>query len=299
MGVISATGRGGLGIEELEDFIQTDAAVNPGNSGGALVNIHGELIGINTAILSGNGGSVGIGFAIPVSLARHVTDEIIRTGKVTRPWLGAALQEVTPDIAKAFGVDKPEGALVADVEEESPAGAAGIEPGDIIVALDEKRVADARAFHLMFGQMNPGRNAPLTILRDGRQRTLDLALKEQPKPVSTKAADAGPLLQKPSGPAFRGMAVETLDPVASEELGLSKDKKGVLLKAVAPASESEEAGLQHGDVILQINRKPVGSQSEFENMMRQAGNAAVVLFVNRGGETRYVTVRPDPRSDSQ
>src|SRR4030095_1220654 len=140
MGVISAIGRGGLGIEEIEDFIQTDAAVNPGNSGGALVNTRGELIGINTAILSPSGGNLGIGFAIPVSLARNVMDQIVRTGKVSRAWLGVALQDVTTEIAANFHLDKPRGALVADVEEESPAATAGIQAGDIILAVDQKPV---------------------------------------------------------------------------------------------------------------------------------------------------------------
>jgi serine protease Do len=292
MGVISATGRGGLGIEELEDFIQTDAAVNPGNSGGALVNMRGELIGINTAILSRSGGSVGIGFAVPISMARHVMDEIIRTGKVSRPWLGAVLQQVTPDIAKTFGVDRPAGALVADLEDGSPAAAAGIQPGDILLALNEKAIVDPRTFQLMFGQMDPGKSAQLTIFRDGRRRTLEMALKEQPTPAINKVRATERERQKPAAPVFRGMAVETIDPVASKQLG--SNKQGVFLKSVAAASESEEAGLQHGDIILQVNRQAVKSQPEFEKMIQDAGNAAVVLFVDRGGETRYVTVRRDP-----
>src|SRR5436309_8499575 len=169
MGIISATGRGGLGIEDYEDFIQTDASINPGNSGGALVNTRGELIGINTAILSPSGGNLGIGFAVPVSLARNVMDQIVRSGKVTRAWLGVALQDVTGDIAANFHLDKPRGALVADVEEGSPASKAGLQTGDIILAIDQKPVLDGRSLQLALGQMMPGKAVVLTVFRNGQE----------------------------------------------------------------------------------------------------------------------------------
>src|SRR5206468_5238015 len=170
MGIVSAIGRGGLGIEDYEDFIQTDAAVNPGNSGGALVNTRGELIGINTAILSPSGGNLGIGFAVPVSLARNVMDQIVRSGKVTRAWLGVALQDVTSDIAANFHLDKPRGALVADVEEGSPASKSGLQTGDIILAIDQKPVLDGRSLQLALGQMMPGKVVVLTVFRNGQEQ---------------------------------------------------------------------------------------------------------------------------------
>src|SRR5262249_48275966 len=157
MGIISATGRGGLGIEDYEDFIQTDAAVNPGNSGGALVNVNGELIGINTAILSGGGGNVGVGFAVPVNMARTVMNQIIKTGRVTRGWLGVAIQPMTPSIAKAIGVSgESQGALVADVAADSPAARAGLVKGDIITELNGQAVTDSRALSLKVSEMAPG-----------------------------------------------------------------------------------------------------------------------------------------------
>src|SRR5262249_41657908 len=148
---------GGLGIEEYEDFIQTDAAINPGNSGGALINTNGELIGISTAILTGSGGNQGIGFAVPVNMAHYVMEQIVSSGKVSRAYLGVAIQEVTPDIASAFKLDKAQGALIGDVAENSPASRAGLQAGDIILKLDGSDVSDSRALQLAIGQMKPGR----------------------------------------------------------------------------------------------------------------------------------------------
>src|SRR5262249_23990354 len=157
VGIISATGRGGLGIEDYEDFIQTDAAVNPGNSGGPLVNVNGELIGINTAILSGGGGNEGVGFAVPINMARTVMNQILKTGKVTRGWLGVAVQPVTPSIAKAFGVSgEARGALIADISPDSPAAHAGLAKGDIIVEMNGQPVTDSRALSLKVSEMAPG-----------------------------------------------------------------------------------------------------------------------------------------------
>jgi serine protease Do len=295
MGVISATGRGGLGIEEIEDFIQTDAAVNPGNSGGALVNTRGELIGINTAILSPSGGNLGIGFAVPVSLARDVMDQIIRTGKVTRAWLGVALQEVTADIAATFHLDKPRGALVADVEERSPASTAGIQTGDIILAIDQKPVTDARSLQLALGQMTPGKAVRLTVFRNGQERDVNVTLSEQPAQTERGSRPRGS--RQPSsaaprgGPEFRGLSVQTLDPNMAAQLGLSAKTQGVIVTDVEPGSAADDAGLQHGDVILETNRQPVRNPSEFEAAMSKNSDSGVVLLVNRGGRTHYVTIR--------
>ena len=297
MGVISATGRGGLGIEEIEDFIQTDAAINPGNSGGALVNTRGELIGINTAILSPSGGNLGIGFAIPVSLARNVMEQIERTGKVTRAWLGVALQDVTSELAATFHLNKAQGALVADVEGESPASRAGIQPGDIIMAIDQNPVADSRSLQLALTQMAPGRSVLLTIFRDGRDRNVRVTLSEQPPQTENRSRFRQ--LREPSarsgGPAeVRGIAVETLDADTARRLGLQAATQGVVVVNVEPGSVGDEAGLQNGDVILQVNRQPVRTAAEFEAAMGKSTNSAAVLFVNHGGRTRYVTLPPEP-----
>jgi serine protease Do len=297
MGVVSATGRGGLGIEEIEDFIQTDAAVNPGNSGGALVNTRGELIGINTAILSPSGGNLGIGFAIPVSLARNVMDQIVRGGKVTRAWLGVALQDVTSDIAANFHLDKPRGALVSEVDEGSPASKSGIQTGDIILAIDKKPVLDARSLQLALGQMVPGKAVVLTVFRNGQERDINVTLTEQP--AQSESRSRSQHLREPStqpgGQAeIRGVAVETLSAETARRLGVRQGTQGVAVVAIETGSVADEAGLQQGDVVLEVNRQQVRNASEFETAMRKAGNAAAVLFVSTGGRTRYLTVRPEP-----
>ena len=176
-GIVSAMGRTNLGIEDYEDFIQTDAPINPGNSGGALVNDRGELIGINTAILShGSGGSQGVGFAVPVNLARNVMDQILKNGKVTRAYLGVSIQEVSPQLAKAFGEAEPRGALVGDVSSGSPAEKSGLQKGDIIVGLNGKPITDSNQLRMSISMMAPGATADLKVLRDGSERDMTVTL---------------------------------------------------------------------------------------------------------------------------
>jgi serine protease Do len=289
MGVVSAIGRGGLGIEEIEDFIQTDAAVNPGNSGGALVNSRGQLIGINTAILSPNGGNLGIGFAVPVNLARNVMEQISRTGKVTRAWLGVALQDVTSDMAPMFHLDKPHGALVADREPQGPAAKAGIQSGDIILSVDGKPITVSRSLQLMLGQMAPGTTARFTILRNGRQQDVSVTLSEQPVQPKSSAPQPGRGSDEPAETI--GLTVQTLDAQVARRLGLAAGTQGVAGVNVEPGSVAEAARLQHGDIIVEVNRQPVRNQAEFESAMDRLGNGTALLFVNSGGRTHYVTIR--------
>ncbi len=287
-GIISAKGRSGLGIEALEDFIQTDAAINPGNSGGALVNVRGELIGINTAILSESRGNVGIGFAIPINMARQVMDQIIKTGKVNRAYMGILPQDVTPAIARSFGLKEPEGILVGQVEPNSPASQAGIQQGDILTEMNGKKLTDVGQFRVEIGMMSPGSTVHFKVLRNGNEH--DAAVKLGSMPAEKQASAPG---EAPGGNALEGLLVDDLTPDILQELHLPSTTKGVVITDVAQGSAAAEAGLQRGDVIQQVNRRPVTSVSQFNAAVRQAGKQTVLLLVNRAGNTMYVTVEPE------
>jgi serine protease Do len=284
MGIISATGRGGLGIEDYEDFIQTDAPINPGNSGGALVNDRGELIGINTAILShGSGGNQGIGFAVPVNLARMVMDQIMKNGKVTRAYLGIVPQDVTPAMARAFGVKEHDGALVGDVSPNSPAQRAGVERGDIILQVNGKPVLDANSLRMNISMMLPDSTVTLKVLRDGSTRDLTAKLGELEPPKGERASSESPT----SSGGLEGVSVENLTPQASRQLGLPAGTAGVVVTDISPESPIADSDLQEGDVIQEVNHKPVRSVSEFQKLMHDAGKEPLLL-VNRHGNTFFV-----------
>ncbi len=290
MGIVSATGRGNLGIEDYEDFIQTDAAINPGNSGGALINEQGSLIGINTAILSGGqgGGNEGVGFAIPVNMARQVMDQILKNGHVIRAWLGVSVQPVTESIAKAFGAPSSSGALVADVTPDSPAAHAGLEKGDIILTLDGQPVPDSRELSLKVAMMTPGTVAQLKIFRNGAQREIPVKLGEMP---ASQAEKSGPAESRQG--ALEGVIVDQLTPQIAHELQLPAGTKGVVVTSVRQAAPAAEAGLQRGDVIQEVNHKPVNTVGEFDSAMHLAGKQPVLLLVNHRGLTRFLVVKPE------
>lgn len=287
MGVVSATGRGGLGIEEYEDFIQTDAAINPGNSGGALINAQGELIGINTAILSRSGGNQGVGFAIPSNLARNVMDQIIHGGKVTRAFLGVMIRPVTPDIAKAFNLGKTEGALIEDVSPNSPAERAGLKAGDVITKVDGQSIEDSRALQLLIGQMKPGKTVRLAVVRDGTDRDLSVTLGEQP--ADGKDSN-GRLGNNSADRVLDGVSLETLTPQMARQFGISPTLSGVFVRRIAPDSAAAEAGLEQGDVILEVNRHPVTTVEQLNRYLNESKTDSTILFVNRDGRTRYVVI---------
>ena len=288
MGIISATGRNGLDIEDYEDFIQTDAAINPGNSGGALLNARGELIGINTAILSGgSGGNQGIGFAIPINMAKYVMEQILKHGKVVRGYIGVAIQEVTPDLAKAFNVPAEKGALVGNVEPNSPGGKAGLQRGDVITELNGQPVDGPNDLRLKVGTMAPGTTVHLKINRNGAPKDISLTLGEAPAGKASGNA-AGGSEESP----MRGVQVDELSSDVRQELGLAPDVKGVVVTDVPDGSPAADAGLQRGDVIEQINRQPVSSVSDYQRLVGQAGKQSIVLLVNRGGTTTFVVVQP-------
>jgi serine protease Do len=286
MGIVSATGRGGLGIEDYEDFIQTDAAINPGNSGGALVNAEGRLIGISTAILSRSGGNQGIGFAIPVNMARNVTDQIIHGGKVSRAFLGVMIQPVTPDLAKAFKLGKSEGALISDVSANSAAEGAGLKAGDVVTKVDDRFVADSRALQLMVGEMAPGRNVRLTVIHDGNERVYPVTLGEQ----SGNRNEAGNRSKASAGRALDGVSLEALTPEFARHYGIARNTNGVGVRRVDPDSAAGQAGLEPGDVILEVNRQPVSSVEQVHKYVSEGTTDTTLLFVNHDGRTRYVVI---------
>jgi serine protease Do len=287
MGIVSATGRA-LGIEDYEDFIQTDAAINPGNSGGALVSVDGHLIGINTAIMSRSGGNQGVGFAIPASMARNVTDQIIHGGKVSRAFLGVMIQPVTSDLAKAFKLSKNEGALISDVNPSSPAERAGLKPGDVVTKVDDHAVADARALRLMIGDMSPGKTVQLAVVRDGVERRYPVTLGEQPsdKGDSSKVIGGG----ASSWRALDGVSLEALTPESARQYGLTRNMKGVAVRRVEPNSAAAKAGLEPGDVILEVNRHPVTSTEDVNRYIHESPTDTALLFVNHEGQTRYLAI---------
>src|SRR5215831_11782202 len=284
MGIISATGRGNLGIEDYEDFIQTDAAINPGNSGGALINAGGQLIGINTAILSRAGGNQGVGFAVPANLARAVMNQLLKSGKVVRGYLGVMIQPVSPEIAEAFNLPDARGALVGEVTPDGPAARAGLAQGDVITELNGVRVDDSRELRLKISQLSPGSAIRLKFLRDGNPREINITLGELPN--EKEAASDG----KPESDSPDGLSVENLTPQIARQLELQSNASGVVVTGVQDGSRADDAGLRRGDVIQQVNRQPVNNVAEFERAMKQAGDKSAVLLVNRNGHTGFVAL---------
>jgi len=288
-GIISATGRGNLGIEDYEDFIQTDASINPGNSGGALIDVSGEVIGINTAILTGNGGggNQGVGFAIPINMARQVMDQILKNGHVLRGYLGAWIQPVTPEIAKAFGLTEARGALLGDVDPKGPAGQGGLHRGDIILEVDGRRIEDPGTFRLKIAMTPPGTVVHLKVFSGGKTRDVDVKLGELP---SKEEEPAGTTSGGAPGAALQGLAVETLTPEIARELNLPAQTSGVVVSSIEPGSAAAEAGLRRGDVVQEVNHQRVTSVSEFNRAAVTPGKQPVLLLVNRGGNTIYIAV---------
>jgi serine protease Do len=286
-GIVSATGRGGLGIEQVEDFIQTDAPINPGNSGGALVDDEGHLIGINTAILSGNsGGNQGIGFAVPINMARHDMDEILAHGKVEHGYLGILPQDVTPALAKAFNSNGTNGALVGQVTPNSPAANAGLKEGDIIVEINSQTVESANQLRSKIGMMNPNTTAVLKVLRGGKMEDIAVKLGEFPSNEERASAAEGS-----TDNGLQGVSVENLTPETAQELKLPAGTKGVVVDNVSPASRAAEAGLRRGDVIKQVNHQSVTNVKDYSQAVGSSKkDETVLLLVDRNGNTMFLAV---------
>lgn len=287
MGIVSATGRNGLGIEDYEDFIQTDASINPGNSGGALVNDRGELIGINTAILApGSGGNQGIGFAVPVNLARNVMDQIVAHGSVQRAYLGVTIQEVTPAIAKAIGLTRPEGALVSEVSPNSPASRAGLESGDVILAMNGTPVDESNQLRMNVSLMTPGQTVHLKIYRNGETREVTTEVGQLPGQKVERASREGGSNES----ALEGVSVQALDAQTARQAGLPANTKGVIVTEVDPASPAAAADLRPGDVIQEVNHQAVTNSEDLSSALHHGNGGESLLLVNRNGNKLYLAV---------
>lgn len=290
-GIVSAVGRGGMGILDYEDFIQTDASINPGNSGGALVDAAGRLVGINTAIMTRTGGSSGVGFAVPVNLARYVLERIVAEGKVTRSQLGVMIQPVTPELAKEFNLPQPSGALVGEVNRRSPAERAGLKSGDVIVEFDGRKVEDSRQLRLLVAQTAPGTTVRLKLIRDGRPEEIKVTLEEMPAGgLSRGERGPGGLRRGQGTDALDGVTVDDLDARTRRQFGIPPGVRGVIVTEVEPRSPAASAGLQPGDVIQEINRQPVESADEAVELSRRIEDRRVLLRVWGGGGSRYLVI---------
>jgi serine protease Do len=298
MGIVSATGRGGLGIEDYEDFIQTDASINPGNSGGPLINVNGELIGVNTAILSPSGGNLGIGFAVPSNMVRNVMEQIIKTGKVTRGYLGVSVQDITPDLATALKLGDTHGALVGDVDPKGPAAHAGLQQGDVIVEANGKPIENQRELRLMVSNMSPGSQINMRVRHDNQTRAVTLTLGEMPVKQSAatqeqqKSARQKPSAPDSSGPHL-GVAISDLTPEILQQLKLPAKTSGVVIADVQDGSPAAEAQLEMGDIVQEVDRKPVHNVPEFRTQISAHTSAQpILLVINREGHTLFVAVEP-------
>jgi len=285
-GIVSALGRGGMGITQYEDFIQTDAAINPGNSGGALVNTKGELIGINTAIFSQSGGYQGVGFAVPTNLAKPVYTSLVSTGEVVRGFLGVGIQEISSNLAESFQLDTASGALVTNVAAGSPADQAGLQRGDVIVDYEGKSVTDPRNLQQYVIATKVGSEVKMTLIRDGQEKVVKAVIRENQKPMqvagNTEDVSEGPLA---------GVAVQNLDGTLVAQLGVSQDVNGVVVMEVDPGSQAAKAGLVQGDIISEINRKPIQSEEDYAKIATHLDGNQTLVFIHRGEGALYLNIK--------
>jgi serine protease Do len=287
-GIISATERSGFGITDYEDFIQTDASINPGNSGGALVDAQGRVIGINTAILSPSGGFMGIGLAVPISMASFVTEQIINEGRVIRGYLGVYMQPITPELARAFALPMDQGALIAGVSPDSPAAAAGLKEGDVIVATDGKQIASSRELRLLIAQTPPGTKINLTVLRQKDEKTIPITLAELP---ADRSVAEGPTIPEPGQEVvLEGVELQPLTPRVRQQLRIPARLQGVLLAAVEQGSAAHDAGLRPGQVLVEVNRRPVTTPEEVAAALDQTTGPAALLRVWAQGTMLYIVL---------
>jgi Do/DeqQ family serine protease len=291
MGIISAKGRStGLSDGSFEDFLQTDAPINTGNSGGALVNTNGELVGINSQILSPSGGNIGIGFAIPANMARSVMDQLLKGGKVRRGMLGLTIQQVTPDLASSLGLPNARGALVSSVQPGSPAERAGLKRGDVITAINGAPISDSNSLRNQIARTQPGTEVTLTISRDNREQQVRVTLGELPADKSRAATGESSGGATDTGKL--GINVEPLTPALASRLDLPSRAQGLVVTNVDPVGPAAEAGIREGDLIEEVNRQPVRSVADLESALGQTATRPALLLINRRGDSLFLTVRP-------
>ncbi|HZC82180.1 MAG TPA: Do family serine endopeptidase [Nitrospiraceae bacterium] len=299
LGIISALGRGNVGIADYEDFIQTDAAINPGNSGGALVNLNGELIGINTAIFSRTGGSEGIGFAIPSSIALDIVESLQKTGKVVRGWMGVAIQEITPALAKSFKLpEQRKGVLISDVNENGPSHAAGIKRGDVVIAFNGKEVLNVSQLRNLVARTMVGKDAQVKVLRDGKEQTIVVKVAERPtdemlaKKEPSPPKDPVETVKLPDN-VLASLRVQALDAATMSQLNIPVKMTGVVVTSVENGGPAEAAGLQRGDVIQEVNHEVVKSLEDYQkasSVLKK--DELAVLLLSRQGNSLFVAVNP-------
>jgi serine protease Do len=282
-GIVSAKDRQ-IGAGPYDHFIQTDASINPGNSGGPLVNLEGEVVGINTAIFSQSGGNIGIGFAIPINLVKDLLPQLKTGGKITRGWLGVSIQGITPDLAASLGLDQAKGALVSSVVQNSPADRAGIKAGDVIVGYAGKPINNANDLPFLVAGTPVGKTVSLQVFRGN---------KETPVAVAIEKMKEEEVIASPTEKDDLGLTVEQITPDIAEDLGLEQTH-GVVITAVAPDGLGDEAGFQPGDIVREINRQPVRNLSDYRNIMASATQSKSILFlVQREDSTIFLALRKE------
>jgi serine protease Do len=295
VGVVSAVRRSNVGIAAYENFIQTDAAINPGNSGGPLIDLNTRVVGINTAIVSESGGYMGIGFAIPINMARTVAEQLRRTGKVLRGYLGLYGQDVTPEIAQSLGLKEPQGIIVAQVEKGSPSAEAGLQPGDVILEMDGKPIGTYDAFRNAIAALRPGSTVQLQVSRGGKTSERTVTLGERPaEPSQARQPQQAPEQQTPQETKQAlGLEVQNLTRGLAQRFGYQPGE-GVIVTSVTPEGRADTAGIRPGDLIVSVNQQPVPSVNQFAAAVRAARkDGRALLLVKRGQMSQFVVIRFD------
>jgi len=286
VGIVSAKGRNRVGINDYENFIQTDAAINPGNSGGPLLNIHGEVVGINSALYTRSGGYMGIGFAIPINMVKSIENQLNDHGKVTRGWIGVGIQDVDENLAKSFNLKKAEGILVSEVQQGSPAEKAGLQQGDVVLRLDEKILNNVNDLRNQISLLPPKTKIVLQIIRDGKNKDVEITVGEQPADFSKTTKEIGGT----SGLKQFGLSFQNLTPDLAEQFGYKRDQ-GVIIKEVEPGGTAAMAGLRPGLLVDEVNKQRVHNLKELDKVLQQSSTSKRVLLRVRNGDfSQYVVL---------